>query len=587
MINLNDCNNESYYGHHVCDIRKCGRKCFHGCSLWCLEKIHSNPVDIPLVCFTSRCSIVGKEVITAFSSRLVSVVETRNHISVDGSSSLSFNLSLLRQAGFQFNRFSTRASVEASAHTNCFTKSLLHDVEFKVRFDNVTAWTQSFKAAKKRRLMLEVPSTVGSLSLEIERSCPGATCSSYAYQCFVAKWLQPSLKKRSSLVSSCYKTCLSVAPRELYLQCLFPVCPGHCTDSNTESSFVLTQKSNVCPLSDTIDVSLHRPASRLIYSDTDNAVTFRLDPLRRRGYSFDVFRTAVAVVSSTDVCSSSVAFSVLLDGKEFLKRFVRPCGRNQSSFETGTKTKISIDGDMLVVMTGASKLTLVAESVGSASVVWINPKLSKSLPPPVFTPCNSTCVDSLDDARIYLSCFMGACDGSVIRISYAPFFTLNYHYHKRFGSRPGIGVNRAGDWTKGHRLIQLKDRHGHVTTFSFGIGAHPDSSITFDMDALRSRGYRFHFFYATLGINYGSGCSRRQTASVLFRVYSDNVVVFDRLIDDLTTSETILCDVRNTRYLTLITRVGFAGSCQHAVWAGAELIMGRFASATAKAEQSN
>lgn len=546
--------------------------------------MNNSPSVIPITCFLNGCRAVSDPVVTSLPKGRLHATnitdQLEESIAVRGSYKFTFNLALLRTAGLVFNRFSTGATVSRSA--DCRSRSFPFALTFRVKFNNLAVWAHTFKTVHKLRPILEVASSVQTLSLIIRRRYP--VNRNPDEDCFVAEWLEPTLTQRAPLLPPCYRYCLP--SRSLQLHCFFPVCPGVCAETGTNNTFIHVEgRSQVCPRCNVTGCPTDQHVARSIDAVTNSTVTFHLHNLRLHGYDFTVFRTNLVVDHrDTKLCSSPVGFRVLLDDKEVQYHTVEKAGQNQLGPETGksrSATQVpSTEREMIVVVSGADRLTLQVTTTlkpgCNLTVKWYNPRLLKSLPSPKFTSCNKTCADELDKGRLYLSCFLGVCDGMIARSSNFPFLKIDYYHGSTFGQGIGIGSNRPGSWIHGRGPIQLTYHNGHINVFPFGIGAYPDSSITFRLDAFRSHGYKFNFFVSTLGINSGSGCSSNQLASVIFRVYADDVRVIHMPIHNLRKTRTILYDVSNTAKLSLVTKMGIPNACYHAVWAGAELTTVRF-----------
>lgn len=579
QIASSPCDND--IGQH-CDVRRCGIKCFRNCSLSCLDEMNGNPTVVRMTCFLNSCCTAMDAVATSIpngQSRVhaaASSNQTQDFIAVSGSHKFSFNLTLLRSAGLVFNQFSATASSRRLAE--CPRRSWPEAISLKVKFDDLIVWGRTFKAVGAFHLILDVPSSVQSLSLTVQQRSHSVKRNPVK-DCFAGEWINPFLSHRTPLLPSCYGQCLSSRSHALHLHCLFPVCPGVCAGSDTKNPLIDVEgKGQVCPQCNVTGCPSDKPLARSIQAVTNSTVTFHVDALRRRGYHLSVFRTDVVIEQKDSrlFCFLPVTFRVLLDDKEVQHRTLH-VGQPR---EKPTAKVLSKESDMVVVVSGSDRLTLqtmtTLESACNVTLKWDNPRLVEPLPSPTFVSCSNTCYDELDSGQLYLSCFLGVCDGMVTRSSFLPFFSLNYHHDSTWGPGLGIGANRPGGWQQGKGPIQLTDRHGYVVKFPFGIGAYPDTSITFHLDAFRRHGYKFKHFISTLGINSGSGCSTQQLASVVFRVYADNVMVSNTPIHDIRTAQTILYDVRNTGQLTLVTIAGFKDACHHAVWAGARLTNVRF-----------
>lgn len=577
------CNNEN--AQH-CNLSHCGTKRFQGCSSWCLDEMNGNPTFIHISCFVRGCHTATDPVVTSLPNRRLHATNCTDSIVVGGSYTFTVNLTLLRTVGLVFNQFSTGAAL--IKRSECPSRPFLYPLRLKVKFDDFIVWAHTFWQVHTLRPILEVPSNVQTVSLISQRRYYPVNRNPEE-DCFVGEWLKPVLTQRAPLLQSCYRHCLPSRSGALHLQCFFPVCPGVCAESGISNTFIHVEgERQVCPQCNITGCLSDQPLTRSIKATTNSSVSFHLDTLRLHGYHFVVFR-ANLVVDRSDVknfCSSPVIFHILLDNSEVQQRTVEQ--ENLDEVRSGTRTRgsetqePSTEREMIVVVSGADRLTLQATTTSkpecNLTVKWSNSRLVGSLPPPTFTLCNKTCADELGRGRLYLSCFLGVCDGTVARTSNLPFFTLAQHHDssRGLGLGLGIGANRPGSWEQGTGPIQLTDLEGQITTFLFGIGAHPDSSVVFDLDAFRSHGYKFNFFVSDVGIDSGSGCNSNQLASVIFRVYSDGVRVRNRETHNIRTAKTIMYDVSNTGRLTLATRVGFKDACHHAVWAGAELTTVRF-----------
>ena len=536
--------------------------------------MNSNPTVIHVSCFLKGCSTstvqdpVVKSVPIEKDTAMNLTDLQRDSVVLSGSYKLIVNLTQLRRAGMVFNRFSTKALVRKDAR--CSLRSILHGIKFKIKFDGRNIWARTFKKQHTIPFDIEIPSTVQFLSLIIRRSA--SVDRNPIQDCFTSEWVEPTVTQRPPPIPKCYKDCLASESGTLYLYCFLKFCPGYCAERDINIPFVQhggTRMSKICTNSNFTSCLSDQPSTRSIRSVANSTFTFHLDTLKSYGYRFTAFRTNVTVEKNTAACSSTVSFRVLLDDEELHDRGIA-----------------SLDQEIIAVVTGAGRLTLEAtttsDSECNVAVNWLNPRLIESLPSPRFTSCNKTCLDELDKGQIYLSCYLGVCDGTVTRSSNLPVFKLIYHRDSTLGRGYGIGANRVGPWPEGKGPIQLTDRHGGVIKFPYGIGAYPDSSITFDLDVFRSYGYKFNFFMSTLGIDSGSGCSSKKLASVIFYVYADNVMVIKKSMQDMRRSETILYNVTDTATLTLVTRMGIRGTCQHAVWAGAALTTWNFRSPISK-----
>ena len=577
---------------------RCNAQHFRGGSSPCVNLSSNGSNIIDTACLLQECG-TRSGLFLVFKSKKpvrvkIAVDQIRRSIGVGGSYTLTVNLSLLRKSGLIFNQFSVVATT--TTHASCFARSLADGVRFKIKFDDRLEWSRMFSVSGLKRSTFHVPSTVRSISLIVKRLKAGGNP---IRDCFVGEWLEPTLSQRMPLVSSCYGHCLSssTVSGSLHLRCLLPFCFGDC-DNNTTYKRVDGVRdwngvcghcnSNSCP-------SIW--ASGSILSTTNETVTLHIDVLRNYGYDVSVFRTGLALErSDANVCPSTVDFLVLLDGNVVRRKTARFDGHdldttlNGTTARNGSVTEVLLERDLVVVVSDVDKLKLAIETTKlrdtkcRMKVKWHNPRLSRSLASPKFVSCNETCLNELSDGRLYLGCFMGVCDRTVARNSYQPFFTLNYHHDGSFGDGFGIGANTVGSWMDESSDIRLTDRNGKVQSFRYAIGAYPHSSITFHLNAFRSRGYKFNFFLSTLGINSHSGCNSTDRASVIFRVYADRALAISKAIHDMRTSETILYDVRDVDRLTLVTRVAFPNTCRHAVWAGAELVTGQFSRRVSKSK---
>jgi hypothetical protein len=526
--------------------------------------MNSNPPVIHVSCFLEGCNTstgqdpfvrsipVKRKIVVSLSG------PQTDSVVASGSYKLIVNLTQLRTAGMVFNRFSTKAVVRKDAR--CSLTLIPCEIKFKVKFDDRNIWAKTIKKPRSIRFHAEIPDTVELLSLIILRA--DSVDRNHIQDCFISEWVEPTVTQRAPAIPKCHNECLTSTSGALYLYCFLKFCPDYCAEKDVKIPFVqYGSMNNICTSRNVSGHLSGQPSVRSIRSVTNSTFTLHLDTLKSYGYHFTTFRTNVTLQKNRvdDACSSTVACRVLLDDVEL--------------YNSGIG---SSDREIIASVSGGTKLTLEAISTSDSecniAVNWIDPRLTEPLPTPQFTSCNDTCLAEIDSGHIYLSCFLGVCGGTVTRSSNPPIFKLNYHQGSTLGLGYGIGANRVGPWPEGKGPIQLTDRHGVVTEFSYGIGAYPDSSMTFDLDAFRSYGYKFNSFMSTLGIDSGSGCSSKKLGSVVFYVYADGVMVLQKNLQDLTRSEIILYNVTNTSRLTLVTRKGIHRTCHHAVWAGAALV---------------
>ena len=531
----------------------------------CLDKIKS----IHISCLVTGCNLTKGAVVRTVelpTKTEMNVSLRDNTIAFGGSFNMTVNLPVLRRAGLIFNQFV--ASILLKKLQGC-TSTSARVGKLKVKLDRDLHWARTFK---RRGDIQSVRTTI--------RISPGAqTLTLIGVQtskCYVTEWFQPLLTQDDMLFKSCNKDCAELAASGVYyLDCLMDVCPGHCVTNVTSLLFHLHDSSKICSGSPKAGNS--GDGTKSIRSPANSVVTFHLDAIRLRGYQFSVFRTNFLVEQDGEQCSGPVSLRVLLDTKESQLRTV-------NSVASSVRTNRSEEGnrEIVVVVSRADTLSLQATmpkySSCNLSVKWLNARLVQSLPPHQLRNCSGKCADVPAWGDIYLSCFVGVCDGMTARTNNLPFFRLNYHHDSVRGPGLGIGVNRAGSWAEGKGPIQLTDRHGTDRKFLFGIGAYPGSSITFYLDAFRAHGYNCNFFVTTVGIDSNSGCKLGQLGSVIFRLYVDNAIVptISTEIHDMSTAGTILYDVSNAGRLTLVTRTGFDDACYNAVWASARLMFGRF-----------
>lgn len=552
------------------------------CSSLCRYEDKRNPRIVNIACLAGGC---GTENFAAVYSIPIghhastSVNLSRNAIVVGHSHTLIVNLTILRNSGRVFDRFFTLATVRRDA--GCLLMPLLTGIKFEIRLDGALAWSRTFKKETTLRVDLHVPSTAMSLSLVVHRT--NSVRKNSIRDCFSSEWLKPLLRYRSPL-PQCYRECLSSRSGPLYLQCFLPVCPGRCTETDTKSHFIDFGGDKVCSECNITNCSLNQPVMRSIVSVSNSSVAVNIGAIKRRGYQFDVFSATVALeIDDPSLCSSPVAaiFTVYVDSVQALSRTVGQIGTTHPFRIERTRVNTTMERDILVAASGAKTLVLqaaiISEMTCNATVKWQNPRLVKFPLHPILSSCDSSCADALNQGRIYLSCFLGACSGAVTRSSNPPFFTLNYHSDSVRGPGYGIGVNRAVVWEKGRNSIELNNGHENIP-FLFGIGAYPSSSISFDLDAFRAHGYRFNFLTVTMGIDSASGCKSHHVSSVVFRIYLDNEMVCNQEIGNTSIAPAMGYSLGSTSRLTMVTAKGISlydddvMVCYNAVWTQLELM---------------
>lgn len=161
-------------------------------------------------------------------------------------------------------------------------------------------------------------------------------------------------------------------------------------------------------------------------------------------------------------------------------------------------------------------------------------------------------------AGIVLSQYMGAPSGSATSSSYAPYTIVNNP--AEYG---GFGIDTAGAFAVGAQIEFTN--HG---PFQYGIGAHPNSSLSFVLDAFRGI-ENFDTFKAIIGIDTASHGGGGAT----FEVFIDGNLVYTQGIASVTEGGTSIAIAipDDAAMLTLNTTYLNPGS-NHAAWADARFV---------------
>lgn len=166
----------------------------------------------------------------------------------------------------------------------------------------------------------------------------------------------------------------------------------------------------------------------------------------------------------------------------------------------------------------------------------------------------------LAQGDIVLSQYMGAPSGSATSSSNAPYTVVNTP--AGFG---GFGIDTAGSFSSGAQIDFVDSG-----PYQYGIGAHPQSSISFMLDAFRDIEAGIGTFAAVIGIDTASG----GFGGARFEVFVDGVEVFAHDVsDDNAGGTAVSIDFADdAQTLTLNTFYITVGS-NHAAWADARLVV--------------
>eukprot|EP00161_Ancyromonas_sigmoides_P022067 TRINITY_DN667_c0_g3_i3.p2 TRINITY_DN667_c0_g3~~TRINITY_DN667_c0_g3_i3.p2 ORF type:complete len:1007 (-),score=487.47 TRINITY_DN667_c0_g3_i3:67-3087(-) len=148
------------------------------------------------------------------------------------------------------------------------------------------------------------------------------------------------------------------------------------------------------------------------------------------------------------------------------------------------------------------------DSIGRAQFVFSGRGLH-------FNKCSSkrcNWVDAAARGGVFLSCFLGTCGNTqsaarYTRTSSPPFFRIQRADYS-------ITEDAAWEWEARHNYFPtFKDVANKV--YDHGIGQHPDSDISFDIDALREYGIVADRFTARVGVQVRKSCGSVQPSNVV------------------------------------------------------------------------
>eukprot|EP00118_Oscarella_pearsei_P010219 m.61950 g.61950 ORF g.61950 m.61950 type:complete len:713 (+) comp35033_c0_seq1:67-2205(+) len=565
LVNNSSATDKSSNGRLVC-FRRCNKGCASGIA---------GTGNVYLSCFTTSCLKNGERIVSPIQQGdnykmgedqpfaaneqihfADTVVPFEYGIRFDGPLRLRVDLAKLRSLGFQFDYFSVRVGMLSSPACAKATGRVKFRI-FADESESLLEETALRNLNRSRELQVNVS---GAAVLKLV-ALPSA--SLIKSNCSVGAWADAKLTKGRPLFPACLKQCIPFSKnRHARLSCFMGTCPGQGISRRLPNimTFYKSRDRQLC-----LGWPCGSAPLDAIAMQYGSHLQFNLTAMRKLGYPADVFVAKVAV----QVRKSCANRSFRHGWKAVFPFRVQTGAGNTAQVHTwygitddndDATTEIALDvsnKETIVLRTDAKSKQDQRCAYGLWKVATLVPYEQLHFP-----ACNAeSCQKQIARGKAYLSCFLGVCSGKVATKSHAPFFEM--HYATR-----GIGADCPGAWRGGHNSIQF--RRG--TPLKFGIGAAADSSITFDLNALRRHGLRFNTFIVQIGIDRKiRGECRLFTSGSKFRVAVDNRVELDGRIKHRGMVQSHAIDVSGAHRLQLSTFTLFGDRCAHAAWGEAYL----------------